>query len=378
MRRSQLGNELLAETARETDAAFERIAPADDHSAAPSAPTGAIRLARGSSPKPAVAGKPTARVRARPASRPAPSSESIDLRSLVARHSRRPTTAPASQGELRELALAAGIPPKPTAPAPTRTNGGVLLAFGLVLLFAGVAVAWLAVADTSLLSAIHRIAPASPSRVSQPLAEVRIVEPLPAGALPISEPLAVEAEQAADEPAPPVHVTHAQRRLAADAIATRGIEPSAPQPPVIPGPSAPPSPPRLEAAGQPGVDCDAVACLAEPARACCAGRARAEGAESTDTGVATRDPGLPEQPSREQIRIGFARIAGRLESCGDKHGERGVATVRVTIGPDGDVTATTASRGSDAFRACLETVAAKAEFAPSASGASIAYPVVLR
>lgn len=73
-------------------------------------------------------------------------------------------------------------------------------------------------------------------------------------------------------------------------------------------------------------------------------------------------------------------VQGRVQGCFQRHGMRGVAKVRVTIAPSGQVTS---ARVQGAFTntpsgACVEAAVRTARFPSSGAPMRINYPFVLR
>ncbi len=113
--------------------------------------------------------------------------------------------------------------------------------------------------------------------------------------------------------------------------------------------------------------CDEVTCLVEPNKACCR-KYRSSGGSSSKS-----SSGLPERPSKSDVKSGISTVMGRVRACGSKHGGSGVVKVRVKVGSSGRVESATPSPGN-ALGDCVASAVKGAKFPKTQLGVTFTYP----
>jgi hypothetical protein len=163
-------------------------------------------------------------------------------------------------------------------------------------------------------------------------------------------------------------------RRAAEAAAREAEEaakPAVAETAVVESP-APSSEPEPEAKPAATTDkCDEVACLVDPSKACCAKRGPV---------VKKEEPkeDLPERLTASDVNSGLRPRRGRIDSCGDRHGFQGTATLKLTIAPAGKVGSASVDKGNAAFKSCVIGHVKKASFKKTQKGMTLGYPLVFR
>jgi Spy/CpxP family protein refolding chaperone len=114
-----------------------------------------------------------------------------------------------------------------------------------------------------------------------------------------------------------------------------------------------------------GLDCDEVACVIEPDRACCKKL------------VGQASGPLPDRLDRAAISSGISRVKPAIASCAEgHHGSGHTIVARIAIGASGTVTSVSPTGGTAALRACLTSTLKKARFAPARQPITVSYPFV--
>jgi len=119
--------------------------------------------------------------------------------------------------------------------------------------------------------------------------------------------------------------------------------------------------------------CDEVLCLIE-GKGCCGKTA----AMKPTASAPKVDMSRPKDLSRRDIADGLSPITGRLNTCGLKAGLEGAVTIKLKISAEGKVLSSSANKGDEGFKSCVNGILKKAQFAKTQRGASLSYPVVLR
>jgi hypothetical protein len=135
-------------------------------------------------------------------------------------------------------------------------------------------------------------------------------------------------------------------------------------------PSARSSPPPADEAPDAAPVCDEVLCLVEPDAECC----ELAGVFEPEEGSGEV---LPVRHTRQQVMARMRSINGRVESCFDRAGHRGVATVHFVIHRSGKVEDVSVS-ASPELQACIAPLVDALEFQPAQNQLTMAYPYVFR
>ena len=105
------------------------------------------------------------------------------------------------------------------------------------------------------------------------------------------------------------------------------------------------------------------------------------GCATTPTPSAEHRPEAPEKTlTREQVRVGMDPALPTAKLCYQQHRVPGVAMVKLTVAPSGNVTAATVTGrfSGTPSGACIEGAVKQLTFAPAEQGMTFDYPLPLR
>jgi hypothetical protein len=117
--------------------------------------------------------------------------------------------------------------------------------------------------------------------------------------------------------------------------------------------------------------CDEILCLVEPDAACCLPSPAAESEESFAEA-------RPVRQSRREVMQRMRSLNGRVQSCFDEAGIRGVVTVEFVILADGSTSDVRVPGQPSEMQACIAPLMESLHFEPAQTRLSMAYPYVFR
>lgn len=120
--------------------------------------------------------------------------------------------------------------------------------------------------------------------------------------------------------------------------------------------------------------CDEVACFLGESGACCGTEASEQAHQSDADERADR----PYRLGRQQVIEPMKSISGRVRSCADQHGFKGIATATLVIAPDGSIDEVSLDEGSGSFQACVESKVRTLSFPKLQQSFTTKYPFILR
>jgi len=193
-------------------------------------------------------------------------------------------------------------------------------------------------------------------------------QPTPPAQPPPSQPVA------ATQPTPPQQQTREQPHTTPPPPKHTTERPAPPveKPPAEPPPAKAAATEPPPAAPTKAAKCDEVACLVTPDLPCCpkkAGSAAPTRAPSTDSSV-------PDKLDQSDIIAGMKNVNARVLGCNDKAKGAGAFKVKVTVGPDGSVSAAQASPpvAGTAAASCVEGAVRSAKFKKTKNSITFNYP----